>query len=226
MTLGYSFSDYVVQIIAGLGAGAVLFLVAAGLTLVFGALRVINFAHGSLSMLGAYVTVSPCVEPIGFGNGIFWLVIILAALVVARRRDRHGGPLLPPDLPPAAAHAAARDVRVRADHRRHRCARSTARPRGRSTAPSFLEGGVEILDGAIPKYQFFFMALAVVVGARALGAPLPDGPRSHDPRGGLRPGAARPLGRERPRPLHAASSSSLRFFAGLAGALDDAPGAR
>ncbi len=56
MTLGYSFSEYVVQIIAGLGTGSVLFLVSAGLTLVFGALRVINFAHGSMTMLGAFVT--------------------------------------------------------------------------------------------------------------------------------------------------------------------------
>ena len=54
----YSLSDYVVQIITGLGTGPVLFLVSAGLTLVFGALRMINFAHGSLSMLGALLRLS------------------------------------------------------------------------------------------------------------------------------------------------------------------------
>ena len=82
MPLGYSISDYVVQIIAGLGTGSVLFLVSAGLTLVFGALRVINFAHGSLTMIGAYVTIS-LGAVLGFGNAVFWIVLLLAALVVA-----------------------------------------------------------------------------------------------------------------------------------------------
>ena len=83
-TLGYSLSEYVVQIIAGLGTGAVLFLISAGLTLVFGALRVINFAHGSLAMLGAYITVS--LTPwLGFGNATSGWSCSLAA---ARRRGR------------------------------------------------------------------------------------------------------------------------------------------
>jgi len=50
-----SLSCIVTQTSTGLIVGALLFLVAAGLTLIFGVLGVINFAHGSLYMLGAYV---------------------------------------------------------------------------------------------------------------------------------------------------------------------------
>lgn len=51
-------SCIVTQTSTGLISGALLFLVAAGLTLIFGVLRVINFGHGSLYMLGAYVGLS------------------------------------------------------------------------------------------------------------------------------------------------------------------------
>src|SRR3954464_6910501 len=44
-----------VQLLNGVQYGLVLFLVASGLTLVFGILRVINLAHGAFYMLGAYV---------------------------------------------------------------------------------------------------------------------------------------------------------------------------
>ena len=43
------------QFVAGLSYGSTLFLLSAGLTLIFGVTRVVNFAHGSLYMVGAYV---------------------------------------------------------------------------------------------------------------------------------------------------------------------------
>jgi branched-chain amino acid transport system permease protein len=48
----------VTQSSTGLIVGALLFLVAAGLTLIFGVLGVINFSHGSFYMLGAYIALS------------------------------------------------------------------------------------------------------------------------------------------------------------------------
>jgi branched-chain amino acid transport system permease protein len=79
---GYSFEQYVAQILAGLGSGSVLFLVASGLTLIFGALRVMNFAHGGLFMIGAFLTYT--IEThLGFGNGMFVVVVLLAAIGVA-----------------------------------------------------------------------------------------------------------------------------------------------
>ena len=53
-----SASCVVTQASTGLIVGALLFLVAAGLTLIFGVLKVIDFAHGSFYMLGAYVTLT------------------------------------------------------------------------------------------------------------------------------------------------------------------------
>ena len=48
--------DFVfVQLLTGLSSAASLFLVASGLTVIFGVTRVVNFAHGSLCMLGAYI---------------------------------------------------------------------------------------------------------------------------------------------------------------------------
>ena len=49
-----SMSCLVIQATNGLIVGMLLFLVATGLTLIFGVLRVVNFAHGSFYMLGAY----------------------------------------------------------------------------------------------------------------------------------------------------------------------------
>jgi branched-chain amino acid transport system permease protein len=77
-----TFQDYITQIIGGIAAGSVLFLVASGLTLIFGALRVINFAHGGLFLIGAYLTYALQNE-LGFSNGMFVVVILCASIAVA-----------------------------------------------------------------------------------------------------------------------------------------------
>lgn len=51
-------SCVVTQVTSGLIIGMLLFLVAAGLTLIFGVLKVVNFTHGSFYMLGAYFALS------------------------------------------------------------------------------------------------------------------------------------------------------------------------
>jgi branched-chain amino acid transport system permease protein len=70
------------QFVAGLSYGSTLFLLSAGLTLIFGVTRVVNFAHGSLYMLGAYaastITAVLPATPVGFFTGL-----LLAALAVA-----------------------------------------------------------------------------------------------------------------------------------------------
>ena len=48
-------ASFVLQVLNGLASASSLFLVAAGLTLIFGVTRVVNFAHGSLYMIGAYL---------------------------------------------------------------------------------------------------------------------------------------------------------------------------
>src|SRR2546422_9537037 len=53
-----SFSGFVVQLLNGLAGASSLFLVAAGLSLIFGVTRIVNFAHGSFFMVGIYVAYS------------------------------------------------------------------------------------------------------------------------------------------------------------------------
>ena len=48
-------SLFAVQLLNGVEYGLLLFLVASGLTIIFGVLGVLNFAHGSFYMLGAYL---------------------------------------------------------------------------------------------------------------------------------------------------------------------------
>jgi branched-subunit amino acid ABC-type transport system permease component len=69
------------QFMGGLTTAMFLFLIASGLSLVFGVMRVINFAHGSFYMLGAYLAwqVVQWVHPTG---GRFWLAALLAAVGV------------------------------------------------------------------------------------------------------------------------------------------------
>lgn len=62
--------------IEGIGKGAVYFIIAVGLTLVFGLMGVLNFAHGAMSMLGAYVGGVLMVLAIGTGTGPFATVAI------------------------------------------------------------------------------------------------------------------------------------------------------
>src|SRR5205809_795071 len=54
MTLALLFE----QLLNGLQFGVMLFLMAAGLTLVFGIMNLVNLAHGSLYMIGAYLAVA------------------------------------------------------------------------------------------------------------------------------------------------------------------------
>jgi len=76
-------SSIFIQFLNGLADASSLFLVAAGLSLIFGVTRIVNFAHGSLYMLGIYVAYS-VIGLLGGAEGWagFWGGIIIAALVV------------------------------------------------------------------------------------------------------------------------------------------------
>src|SRR6478672_7931170 len=77
------FSDFpwqlfVIQTLNGIVTGMILALIASGLTLIFGIMDVVNFAHGELFMLGAYAGVL-----ILAATGNFWLALVGASLLVA-----------------------------------------------------------------------------------------------------------------------------------------------
>ena len=67
-----------IQTINGVVTGMILALVASGLTLIFGIMDVVNFAHGELFMLGAYVGVLTLAA-----TGDFWIALVVATLAIA-----------------------------------------------------------------------------------------------------------------------------------------------
>ncbi len=67
-----------VQIVNGLVNGMILALVASGLTLIFGIMDIVNFAHGDLFMLGAYFGTTAFLT-----TGNFWLALIASVLAMA-----------------------------------------------------------------------------------------------------------------------------------------------
>ncbi|WP_175942038.1 ABC transporter permease [Caballeronia sp. BCC1704] len=75
------FANLLVQLVNGLADACALFLVASGLSLIFGVTRIVNFAHGSLYMVGVYVAYSLTSR---FGASVmgFWASIVGAALIV------------------------------------------------------------------------------------------------------------------------------------------------
>ena len=75
-----SFSGFVAQLLNGLASASTLFLVASGLSLIFGVTRIVNFAHGSFFMVGIYVAYT-LVERLGTSLG-FWPAMLLAAVAV------------------------------------------------------------------------------------------------------------------------------------------------
>jgi branched-chain amino acid transport system permease protein len=73
--------NLLLQALNGLASASSLFLVASGLTVIFGVTRIVNFAHGSLYMLGAYLAFS-IVTNLPRGHAGFWGGVVLAALAV------------------------------------------------------------------------------------------------------------------------------------------------
>jgi branched-chain amino acid transport system permease protein len=76
-------SAFLVQLLNGLAGASSLFLVAAGLSLIFGVTRIVNFAHGSFFMLGVYAAYSLSNWMMAtLGSAGFWLALPAAAIVV------------------------------------------------------------------------------------------------------------------------------------------------
>jgi branched-chain amino acid transport system permease protein len=73
-----AFHQLLIQTINGVVTGMILALVASGLTLIFGIMDVVNFAHGELFMLGAYVGVIVLAA-----TGDFWVALAAAGVIIA-----------------------------------------------------------------------------------------------------------------------------------------------
>jgi branched-chain amino acid transport system permease protein len=75
--MGVAVDQILIQTINGIVTGMILALVSSGLTLIFGIMDVVNFAHGELFMLGAYVGVLTLAL-----TGNFWLALIAASILI------------------------------------------------------------------------------------------------------------------------------------------------
>jgi branched-subunit amino acid ABC-type transport system permease component len=146
------------QALNGLSFGALLFILASGLSLVFGMMDVVNLAHGAFYMLGAYVALS--VVQI---TGSFWIAMLAAPLALAlvglvieplllrRLRGRHldqvlltiGVSLVIVDV---IGQLWGREVRS-------------------LSAPPGLDGSVALIGGVYPVYRLFVIGFGIVLAA-------------------------------------------------------------
>jgi branched-subunit amino acid ABC-type transport system permease component len=144
------------QALNGLSFGALLFILASGLSLVFGMMDVVNLAHGAFYMLGAYVALSVVQL-----TGSFWLAMFVAPVVLAllglvieplllrRLRGRHldqvlvtiGASLVIVDL---IGLLWGREVRS-------------------LSAPPGLDGSVTLIGGVYPVYRLFVIAFGAAL---------------------------------------------------------------
>ena len=87
------FDTNVVSVLNGLAIGSLLFMLAVGLSLVFGMMDVLNLAHGAVYLVGAYVAYAL----IGTARaGRSFVAAVVAALAVGRVLRRGAGGLTPP----------------------------------------------------------------------------------------------------------------------------------
>ena len=97
--MGIPFDQIVIQTVNGIVNGMILALVASGLTLIFGIMDVVNFAHGDLVMLGGFTGATTIAL-----TGNFWLALLVATVVVSAARQwsrvRSGVVPIEPDEPP------------------------------------------------------------------------------------------------------------------------------
>jgi branched-chain amino acid transport system permease protein len=154
----------IAQLLNGLQYGVLLFLLAAGLTLVFGIMSFVNLAHGSLYMMGAYFAAAAYAATGSFGlailaamGGAGFLSILLERTIVARlyRRDH-------------LDHVLATFGMVMFFNE---AVRLVWGPQPMFIQmPSFLSGTVEVMGFAYPSYRFaiIVVGLLVAVGAHWL----------------------------------------------------------
>ncbi len=150
----------VIEAVGALNAASSLFLAAAGVTLIFGAMRVINMAHGSFYMFGAFVMASL----VGFTTSSrFWWAVPVAALAVAALgavveatviRRIYGKEHLTQLLATFALVLIFADVALWIWGAEYRTV----------AIPDTFVAGIDILGTTVPKYNIMIIGTALVVG--------------------------------------------------------------
>jgi branched-chain amino acid transport system permease protein len=154
-------SVLLVQLLNGLAGASSLFLVSAGLSLIFGVTRIVNFAHGSLMMLGAYAAYT-LIARFGLTPAGYWGAVALATLLIAALgailestllRRLYGTPELLQLLATFGIVLIVQDATLAAWG-----AEDLLGPR----APG-LRGTVQILGSAVPAYDLLLIAVGPLV---------------------------------------------------------------
>jgi branched-chain amino acid transport system permease protein len=155
-----SLDALLLQVVTGLTRASILFIVAAGLSLVFGAMRIVNIAHGSFYMLGTFVAVTLAAMLGGAPGFVFALLAVplivgaLGALVEAvALRPLYGKEHLLQLLATFALLLIFQDL-VRFVW--------GERPR-RIVPPDFLRGSVDVAGTVYPRYSIFLIVAALVL---------------------------------------------------------------
>jgi branched-subunit amino acid ABC-type transport system permease component len=149
---------FVQQALNGISFGALLFILAAGLSLIFGMMDVVNLAHGAFYMLGAYVTLA-LVQT----TGQFWLALVVAPLAVGlvglvleplllrRLRGRHLDQVL---LTIGVSLVIADLIGLTFGREIHSI-----------PLPAGIDRSIPVLGGDYPVYRLFVIALGVALAA-------------------------------------------------------------
>jgi branched-chain amino acid transport system permease protein len=151
-------ADFILtQVLNGISLGGLLFLLASGLTLIFGLMRIVNLAHGGFYLVGGYVGLTVTVA-----TGNFWLAILAATAAIAvmgvgterllLRRIR--GQVMPEVLLTVGLATILGDMSLSI---------WGGDPQSVPT-PSYLSGSVHLGSLVYPRFRIFVTALAVVVG--------------------------------------------------------------
>lgn len=150
-----------IQFLNGLASASSLFLIASGLSIIFGVTRIVNFAHGSFYMLGAYIAFSITTwlprTPLGFWGGIVLgalVVAVLGALVeIVFLKRIYRSPELFQLLATFGIVLVVADVALKIWG-----AEDLLAPR-----PPGLRGAVDIVGRAFPQYDLLLMAIGPLV---------------------------------------------------------------
>lgn len=155
-----SAGSFLAQLLTGLADASSLFVVAAGLTLIFGVTRIVNFAHGSLYMLGAYIaytTAHALHDSLGFWGGVVIAALAVSLLGAAMERlllrRLYDAPELLQLIATFGILLIVRDVAL-----------ATWGPQDLlgPRAPGF-KGAIEVMGRSIPSYDFLLLALGPLV---------------------------------------------------------------
>ncbi len=145
------------QLLDAAALSALLFLVSVGLSLVFGILGVVNFAHGVFYMLGAYVAFT-----LATGTGSFWVALVVAPPLVGAL----GGLLEASTLrfiyrrPPIYQLLLTFGLAMILQEAVRMGWGATAKS---VDPPAFLAGSIQILGTAYPRYRLFLIAAGILV---------------------------------------------------------------